>query len=336
MIYLYPEELDTKLINKINIPYILYGNDLYLLQETKKKIFKTAKNYNFRENYNFILNEHTDWDHIINICKTLNLFSCRKILFFTLTHNYYNKIIDKNLSYLISFINNDLLFIIHINQLNENIKKYMWFKIIHKKSILINCNAPKNNHLLNWILNKTKKMDLSLEQAGYHLLCKYYKNNLFDLMKILENLCFIYDKKKVSLIKIQNIINENINFTPSHWISSVLSGKYQLACYILQKLKLEDADPIILLRKIQQEVIFLIRLKRQNKREVTPNILLNEYKIYKTKRQFLLTKAFKRLNQYQLNASINIMIQLELRLKKNEICYDTWNKLEILTTLLCM
>ncbi|AKC60477.1 DNA polymerase III subunit delta [Blochmannia endosymbiont of Camponotus (Colobopsis) obliquus] len=334
MIYLYPEQLSSQLKKKINNIYILYGTNPLLLQESQNKIYKTAKKCGFNQKYSFLLDKNTNWSNIFNKCKNLHLFNNKQILSFTISNNYINDIVNKKISVLFSLCNKNLLFIVHIDKLTNYKKNYIFLKKFHHKTILINCNTPQANYLLNWILDTAKKMNILLDHKICQLLHEYYQDDLSSVVELLKNLRYIYPDDIISLTQVKKTINKLINFTPSHWINTLLSGNYKLSCHILHKLKLENIEPVILLRKLQHEILLLLTYKQQTQQNITQNLLSDKYKIKSNKHQLLLIKALKRLNFNQLSISIKIMFQLELEIKQNNI-YNTWSTFEVLTLLLC-
>ena len=55
-------------------------------------------------------------------------------------------------------------------------------------------------------------------------------------------------------------MNDAAHFTPFHWVDALLMGKSKRALHILQQLRLEGSEPVILLRTLQRELLLLVNL----------------------------------------------------------------------------
>ncbi|UAJ65386.1 DNA polymerase III subunit delta [Candidatus Schneideria nysicola] len=331
MINLTSEKLVYQLQNFLASFYILIGNDILLIEESKNLILKQSHSLKFYKHENIFLYESIDWNRLFHSINNLNLFTNRQSLIIHFGTQNIISSIDENLKKLISLSHNDLLCIFILHQKPSN---HTWFKLLNSNNttVLVNCNTPKKEKLYHWILNRAKNLNLSLDENACQLLSYYCENNLLAIVQILENLLLIYpDKKQFSTKHLKIVINDYSQFTHFKWVDAVLSGEENRASYILYHLKLSGIEPILLLRLIQKEILFLLKLKRY-----TINIpihkLFYKYNIWYDRR-LLLKNALDRLDIQQLKKSIQFMEIIELQYKNNEN-YFIWFHLHTLIILL--
>lgn len=75
-------------------------------------------------------------------------------------------------------------------------------------------------------------------------------------------------------------------------------GKSKRALHILQQLRLEGSEPVILLRTLQRELLLLVNLKRQSAH--TPlRALFDKHRVWQNRRG-MMSEALNRLSQSQL------------------------------------
>ena len=85
------------------------------------------------------------------------------------------------------------------------------------------------------------------------------------------------------------------------------------ALHILQQLRLEGSEPVILLRTLQRELLLLVNLKRQSAH--TPlRALFDKHRVWQNRRG-MMGEALNRLSQPQLRQAVQLLTRTELTLK---------------------
>ncbi|ADV33711.1 DNA polymerase III, delta subunit [Candidatus Blochmanniella vafra str. BVAF] len=336
MIWIYPEQLSKKLNKKNKFIYILFGNDLSLLQDSHEDIINTIKKSYDCEHFRIQLDKNYDWDQIFTLCKETNLFSKLQILSIHFSQDYPISSLKKNVSTLLSLTKDNLVFILIIYKLNQFIQQNNWIHHLYKQNILlINCITPEYSRLTMWIQNQAKRMQLVIENLACQLLCSYYEGNTIRLKQILEHLFLIYPDGNLTFDRVKTIIVDSSCFNYNHWIESILMGRKQRANRILNQLDYMRLNLKILLHKIQHEILIIIRIKYDliAKKNVL-SVLFDKYKIYTQYRRIMLSKAMHRLSLMQLHKAIFLLTQMELQYYQN---YMEVSKIhfELLAEILC-
>lgn len=330
MIYIDFENLNIKFLNNPKNIYLIFGEDIFLQQKTLSKILKIAKLKKFKESYTYNITKKTNWNEIYQKSKNLNLFSEKKIFILKFLEN--ENPISKKILKLINFSNPNLLIILLGNKINQIKKNIILYKKIKKNCIYFNCSNLEKNKLFRWINKKSKKMSIKLTEDCKKLLCLYYERNLLGLEQILKNLLILYPDKNFSIKRIKKIIKNTTKFESYHWIESIFLGKTKRSLFILKKLKKEGMNLTILLYIIQKELILIFKIKQEiNEKKI--NEIFNKYKIWNNKRLSMLT-ILNRLSTHKIQISIQLISKIELEFKKKHQKIS-WDKLEILTILLC-
>lgn len=78
------------------------------------------------------------------------------------------------------------------------------------------------------------------------------------LAQALERLSLLWPDGKLTLPRVEQAVNDAAHFTPFHWVDALLMGKSKRALHILQQLRLEGSEPVILLRTLQRELLLLV------------------------------------------------------------------------------
>ncbi|MCA6966659.1 DNA polymerase III subunit delta [Pectobacterium carotovorum] len=332
MIRLYPEQLTAQLHEGLRGCYLVFGSDPLLLQESLDSIKRVAQQHEFSEHFSFILDLHTDWDAIFSTCQALSLFASRQSLLLVLPENGPNAAMGENLVKLSGLLHPDILLILRGHKLTKAQENSAWFKALAQDSVYINCLTPEQAQLPRWVAQRAKSMKLTLDEQATQLICYCYEGNLLALSQALERLALLYPDGKLTLPRVESAVNDAAHFTPFHWLDALLAGKGKRAWHILQQLKQEDCEPVILLRTLQRELLQLLALKRRM--SGTPlRTLFDQQKVWQNRRD-LLTQALQRLSLQQLQQAVRLLTQVEITLKQ-DYGQSVWSELESLAMLLC-
>ncbi|UMO88683.1 DNA polymerase III subunit delta [Pectobacterium sp. PL64] len=332
MIRLYPEQLTAQLHEGLRGCYLVFGSDPLLLQESLDSIKRVAQQHEFSEHFSFILDIHTDWDAIFSTCQALSLFASRQSLLLVLPENGPNAAMGENLVKLSGLLHPDILLILRGHKLTKAQENSAWFKALAQDSVYINCLTPEQTQLPRWVAQRAKSMKLTLDEQATQLICYCYEGNLLALSQALERLALLYPDGKLTLPRVESAVNDAAHFTPFHWLDALLAGKGKRAWHILQQLKQEDCEPVILLRTLQRELLQLLALKRRMS-DTPLRTLFDQQKVWQNRRD-LLTQALQRLSLQQLQQAVRLLTQVEITLKQ-DYGQSVWSELESLAMLLC-
>ncbi|QHP55139.1 DNA polymerase III subunit delta [Pectobacterium carotovorum subsp. carotovorum] len=332
MIRLYPEQLTAQLHEGLRGCYLVFGSDPLLLQESLDSIKRVAQQHEFSEHFSFILDLHTDWDAIFSTCQALSLFASRQSLLLVLPENGPNAAMGENLVKLSGLLHPDILLILRGHKLTKAQENSAWFKALAQDSVYINCLTPEQAQLPRWVAQRAKSMKLTLDEQATQLICYCYEGNLLALSQALERLALLYPDGKLTLPRVESAVNDAAHFTPFHWLDALLAGKGKRAWHILQQLKQEDCEPVILLRTLQRELLQLLALKRRMS-DTPLRTLFDQQKVWQNRRD-LLTQALQRLSLQHLQQAVRLLTQVEITLKQ-DYGQSVWSELESLAMLLC-
>ncbi|EGT0633973.1 DNA polymerase III subunit delta [Citrobacter freundii] len=332
MLKLYPEQLRAQLNEGLRAAYLLLGNDPLLLQESQDAIRQAAATQGFEEHHAFTLDNSTDWGEIFSLCQAMSLFANRQTLLLQLPENGPNAAINEQLASLVTLLHNDLLLIIRGNKLTKAQENAAWYTGLANNAVQVSCQTPEQAQLPRWVAARAKLNNLQLDDAANQLLCYCYEGNLLALAQALERLALLWPDGKLTLPRVEKAVNDAAHFTPFHWVDALLMGKSKRALHILQQLRLEGSEPVILLRTIQRELLLLVNLKRQSAN--TPlRMLFDKHRVWQNRRG-MMGDALNRLNTAQLRQAVTLLTRTEITLKQ-DYGQSVWAELEGLSLLLC-
>lgn len=332
MVRVWPEQLRAQLKEGLRAAYLLTGNDPLLLQESQDAIRQAAQEQGFDEHHTRQIDNQTDWEEIFSITRALSLFASRQTLLLVLPDNGPNAVINDKLAELVNLLHDDLLLVVRTAKLTKAQENAAWYGALSIRGVMVNCQTPEQAQLPRWVANRAKSRQLALDDAACQLLCYCYEGNLLALAQALDRLALLWPDGKLTLPRVEQAVNDAAHFTPFHWVDALLAGKSKRALHILQQLRLEGGEPVILLRTVQRELLLMVTLKRQSSHTPLRN-LFDQHRVWQNRRG-LMTDALNRMSEDQLRQGVSLLSQIELTLKQ-DYGQSVWQELEGLSLLLC-
>ncbi|BAC24316.1 holA [Wigglesworthia glossinidia endosymbiont of Glossina brevipalpis] len=323
-----------KLLIKRNKHYILFGKENFLLQMKTKSILKKIKK-NFTLIYKFDIDLTTDWNFLIKKVENLDLFYKELIIILILPKIITEKI-NKNIYTIVSFAKENITLIINIFDINDINKEKFWFFKIKRNITVINCNIKNEKQFLFFIKEILIYFKINVDSDSKKFLIKNFRKNISFTIKFLKKLSVLYDKKEIKINNIKNLLDNYIIQTPKKLINEIFLKNHKQSIFILKKMKVQNLfDPIIILRNIQNNIIYLIHIKYKNKiNNFYLNFFLYINKNYE-KNKHLIINFSKNTSIYQLHESINLILFLEIQIKKNCKSKIVWHVFEKIILILC-
>lgn len=314
MIKVSDSQLDIKLAQYDNLRYfITLGNDSYLQFTAQEQIKKKLRTLGFEEQTTFTIDNQTDWQQIVESSQAISLFSNKILLILQFGDTTLTTILSKKLDELTKNLSPDVSLLIALSKITKTQENATWFKTLAEHAMMINCNTPSIEQFPQWIKQQLQQRSLNLEQQSIDLLSYYYEGNLLALTQTLEQLKLLYPTDKISYDQLAQNINDSAIFTPYHWVDALIMGKTKRSVHILQQLKMNAVEPLILLRVIQRELILLINLKKFSA-SLNLKTAYDHYKVWQNRRN-IITPYLNKTTLTQLYQTLNKLAEMEIMLK---------------------
>lgn len=325
MIKISADQITTKLGSPY---YLIIGNDPYLQHYAKTQLKTSFKQLGFNEQLPFNIDNQTDWSTIFDSCQEMNLFSDNTLIFLDFGENSINANVTTKLNTLSEMLTAEIVLIISLNKITKTNENAQWYKTLSDKLVVVSCNTPDEVQLPKWLSNHLQQKQMQIEPEAIELLCYYYEGNLLALTQIVEQLKLLFPNQTITYDQVESNINDSAIFTPYHWIDAMVSHKTKRATHIMQQLKMNEFEPLILLRVIQRELILLINLKKGLSNKSFKQIF-DEYKIWQNKRS-MYTSYLNRFDIKDLFNTLKRLTEIEISFK-NDNQLQIWDALSALT-----
>ncbi len=305
-----------KITQQLGSPYyLILGSDPYLQHYAQTKLRKAFKQAEYDEQRSFTINGQTDWSAMYDSCQAMNLFSSKTLLYLDIGEGVLNVSVAGKLNTLCEMLTPDIGLIISLVKITKAQENAPWYKALSNKLVVVNCATPQAAQLPLWIKTYLQQMHMTIEQPAIELLSYCYEGNLLALTQIIEQLQLLYPNQTITNEQVESNINDSAIFTPFHWVDAMISNKAKRAMHVLQQLKMNDFEPLILMRIVQRELILLINLKLALTQK-TPRQVFDEYRVWQNRRA-MYSAYLNRFDIRSLFALLATLTEIEINLKHN-------------------
>jgi DNA polymerase-3 subunit delta len=326
---IYPEQLHQHINQQLPNCVLIFGDEALLTLEAHDSVQQVAKNQGYLEKFSFSLDGNFEKDAIYAHFQSLSLFSEKKIISLTLS-----KTSKENTAFLreiAPLLGSDILLLLQGPKLNNQQLNGTWFKQLEQQGLFVATNAPAPQRFPQWVFQRLKAVDLQANKEVIDFLCVHFEGNLLAAKQEFEKLALLYPKQTLTLSQVEQSITTHNHFSIFQWVDSLLAGDKPRSQRIMQQLKAEGIELLLLAGTLSSEIQKLLKLSYQKQHTPLPQ-LLNQHqpKLWASK-QVLVSSALSRLTTPQLEQLLIQCAELEISVKV-ENSGDNWLMLELMSS----
>lgn len=278
--------------------YWISGDDPLLLQEACDLVREHAKTLDFENRVVFHIAPSFNWSDFLAETQSLSLFSENTLIELRLGNK---KLPDAGRKILAEYLKqpaSDKLILITGEKIDAASQKTKWFKAIEEHAGFVQVWPLSANELPAWVNSRLKKHELSADKEAIKLLAERGEGNSLALSQDLEKLSLLYPKANLTLEQVMTAISDNSRYDVFALVDAALSAKVERTQKILQGLKGEGVEPILILWALAREIRLLCNLSSSS--ESISDSLLRKQGVW-PKRMPLIKSALNRgsLKLYQ-------------------------------------
>ncbi|MGE3920894.1 MAG: DNA polymerase III subunit delta [Gammaproteobacteria bacterium] len=317
-------QLTNQIKNKLSHFYMISGDEILLVEEAVDTIKKAA----FEQNYTlerWQADASFDWEKLINHLNTTSLFSNKAIVQLTVS----SKISDAGKKMLQAYVDNpapDKILLMIFGKLTPAELKAKWIVALEQKGTLVQVFPVTREGLPQWIKQRLQKVGFVPNQAVCDLLANYYEGNLLALSAEIAKLRLLFNENNLTVSEVEVVISNQARFDIYILVDSLLAFDMKRSYHILQQLRREGVEPILILWAIAREWRQMTQIAWQIEQGSKIELALQKAGVW-TKRQPLVKQALKR-GDFKFWQKGLFEAQAIDRLCKGAESGSTWHALE--------
>lgn len=258
--------------------FLVSGDEPLLVEEALDTIRTAAAKRGYSERMKVTL------DSLVSQTQCLSLFSTKRIAELDLTDIKLNAASSKLLQSYANEISPDTLLLIRVHKLDAKTEQSAWYKALDKVGIMIPIWPISLQQLPAWIIQRAKKLELTITTSAANLLAARVEGNLLAAAQELEKLRLLQNTNALTDAVIENTVTDHAHFDLFALVDSALAGDRSRSLRILSHLRSSDVEPILVLWALTRELRIQCDILKQMQEGASLSNLFPKFRIFE-KRQ---------------------------------------------------
>lgn len=326
------EQLNKLLANNPLAPmYFVSGEEVLRVQMACDSIRNSAKKQGFFDRAVFYAETGFNWQTLLIHANNYDLFSEKQIIELHLLQGVSESAAQTLKLYASDPPANKLLLVI-AGKLERHLLQTTWFKSIDSVGVFIPIWPMEPIQLSQWITERLATLGLKAEKEAIQCLIAATEGNLLASAQEIEKLSLYFRSETPHTITQEAMIealSDNARFNPFKLMDAALQGEATRCLRILNRLREEGVEPLLILWALSRECRQLASLAFQLAKGKSLRTLFQTYHIWE-KRQPLFQQALQRHSLLHCYALIKLAAQTD-RIIKGIVSGNIWIALQQLT-----
>ena len=300
--------------------YLISGDEPLLTAEAETEIIQRAKAAGFDEVTRFQIDPQFDINLLAHAAESLSLFSSQRVLCCHFTHWPSANTANWLMEY-IEHPATDIILILCVPKLSPREKNSRLGKSLLKKAIHTALWPIAAYKMPGWLQSRAKTRGLKLAPDALSLLATRTEGNLLAATQTLEKLTLHFGKQTINAAQLDDFIQDTAQFNTFDLITATLLGQTERALRILNVLKAERGEPVLILAALVKDLRLTYQLQQSN----NPAAFFQQQRIWQNKQRELSTAAHS-LNARALRALLSEADEIDSVIK-GALPGNSWDRL---------
>ncbi|MEO0367459.1 MAG: DNA polymerase III subunit delta [Pseudomonadota bacterium] len=335
-----PQQLATVLKDRLaggNPPTVVLinGNELLLIEETLDEVRKVLQGSGFEERLSYVLDAHFDWSDIAGGNQTMSLFAQRRALELRVPKSL-GAAGTKTVAEIAANESEDILLII-MPLLDRRQRQAKWFKTVEQHGLVVDIFDIPSHQLGKWIKQRLQSKALRVEQGVVEQLAALNEGNLLAAAQEIEKLKVLAPDGAVTLALLHECLADQARFDVYTLVDVCLSGQLSRAERIIERLKSEGVEPVIVSWVLVRDIRTLVNITRGLASGESQANLYKQHQVW-SKRQALFDSVCARFSYSNALSLLESAANLDRMIKgqaKPEQVHHVWFQIWQLCANLC-
>ena len=331
------QELASHLRSNLLPSYLFHGSEPLLIEDSLSLLRTSAHQGGFDERLVFSMETGFDWSKFASEFDSLSLFSQKKIIELRLPSGKPGVKGAEIIADVVSQALDDTILVVICGKLEAGTKNSKWVKQIGRLGVSVEHYAIAPNQLLDWITQRARNYQLSIDADASRLLAYYLEGNLLAIDQELKKFSLFSQKQTISIDEIKKGVEDSARFNLYSFVDTALAGHLRRALRMLNSLKTEGTEPVLINWALSRETRQLIVMASEVERGNAIAAVLKNHRIWRN-RAGIVEAALKRLKLSQLQFIHQRLAYLDRMIKgraSTSMKADVWTEYEQIIMCLC-
>lgn len=316
----------TTLLRQNLLPvFLVTGDEHLLVEEVCEEIYDAAKSSQITARQRFQTDKNFDWQQILDAANSFSLFDDSSVIEVSLTSS---KLDDRAKDIILAYCERppeNKILVLKSDKIDGVTLNSKWCKAIEKIGCIVQCWPIESRELPSWIRGRLQQVGLSATSEAVQFIADQVEGNLLAAKQEIEKLKLVYDTQTLQLDDVVSAMSDNARYDVFKLIDCALSGDTKRTLRIIQSLKAENAEPILILWAFSREIRTLLAIKKRQVQGERMDTVFQKFGVWEKRKTFV-NAALKRLSNQTLLKLLHQSAQIDRMIKGVE-SGNVWDNL---------
>ena len=260
-------QLSSHLQNKLAPCYLVSGNEHLLVNEALDQIRGAAREQGFTSRESHVAMAGFKWSQLAAIGANLSLFADKRIVELRLPTGKPGRDGSAAICEFVGQLGTELLLIVITPKLDKSSSNSKWAKTLGAKGVFLPIWPVALRELPGWIGDRMRHVGLKPDRDAVNMIADRVEGNLLAADQEIQKLRLILGEGAVTGEDVSDAVASSRRFDAYKLVDAAVAGDAKRAMKILNGLRGEGLEPVILMWTLTRELRTLARLAdsvRQN------------------------------------------------------------------------
>lgn len=240
--------------------YLVSGDEPLLVQEALDAIRGAARAGGFDSRELYVQMQGFDWRQLAASAIELSLFSSRRIVELRLPTGKPGRDGAATIVELAEKAAGDLLFIVQTPKLDRNSANSKWAKTLDRRGGTVQVWPIGLRELPSWINSRMQRLGLEPDREAVRMIADRVEGNLLAAQQEIEKLRLLHGQGPITGGYVSQAVVDSSRFDVYQLVDAALTGDTRRALRILEGVRAEGIDAVVVIWALTRELRVLARL----------------------------------------------------------------------------
>ena len=243
--------------------YLITGDETCLVEEASSLVRKMLQQRGFDERLVYQADKSFNWQQFAGSINSMSLFSTKSLLELRLS---LDKISNDAKEVLKRYVTNppeDKILLLITNKLDKRIQNAKWFKEIESAGLCVMVWPVMLDQFPQWISGRLAKFNMSAEPSAIKFVSERVEGNLLAAKQEVEKLYLLFGEKRLVLEDVMYAATNSSRYSVFDLADSALAGNTLRTLRIINELKGEGVEPVLVLWVLAKEIRSLVMITEE-------------------------------------------------------------------------
>lgn len=319
------DQLSAQLQRGLSPLYAVYGDDPLLTLEAADAIRAAARASGCSEREVFTVERGFNWQSLMASGNSLSLFASQRLLEIRIPGGKPGTEGSKALEAYCANLPQDTVTLMLLPKLDKASQNTKWFKALDSVGATVQVYPVDYARLPEWIGRRLAAQNQKADRDTLRFLAERVEGNLLAAHQEIQKLSLLYPEGSLSFEQVKNAVCDVARYDVFKLGDALLEGDAARSTRILDGLRGEGEDPVLILWALSREARQLAKIQVAVKAGTPAPQAMRNAGVWDS-RQALVGKALRRLPLDKLQAALKRAADID-RMIKGLLKGDVWDEL---------